>query len=254
VTDDNSDNLPPPPSQPPRALTNNARRRSWAEPRVRNWWLIAAAMFLIALFFTGSRMVTSLRDYSLMKNGVKVEALILDAEGGNVLKKLYPPENRTTFHMSYRLPDGTERHINEPLKDQRKAVGPGMKIPLYVDPKDPSRWTDRVEISWLEDTMISLLLLPTILLFLAIAFVNRMGVLKAWQNGPAMHASVVELKQSASAPRSSILRFVLGHYHDQRIFSTLIPNRRARYQPGDVVWVILPNTTPRWAILAELYE
>jgi len=28
----------------------------------------------------------------------------------------------------------------------------------------------------------------------------------------------------------------------------------SRFQPGDVVWVIIPSTTPRWAILAELYE
>jgi hypothetical protein len=215
---------------------------------------MAAAMFLVAIFFTGTRMVPSLRDYSLMKSGVRVEASIIDAQGGNTLKKLYDPDQRVAFHMTYRLPDGSYHEINEPLKDQRKAIGPGMKIPLYVDPKNPSRWTDRVEISWLEDTMIALLLLPTVLLFLFIATFNRFGVLAAWKNGHAIHASVVEMKQSASAPRSSILRFVLGHYHDQRIFSTLIPNRRAKYQPGDVVWVIIPSTTPRWAILAELYE
>src|SRR5205814_8025297 len=101
-------------------------------------------------------------------------------------------------------------------KDQRKAIGPGMKIPLYVDPNDPSHWTDRIEISWLEDTMVALLLMPTVLLFLAIAFINRMGVLKAWKTGPAIRASVVEIKHSASAPLSRILRMVLANYHDQR--------------------------------------
>lgn len=215
---------------------------------------MAVVMFLIAIGFTGMRVVRSLRDYSLMKSGARVQADIIDAQGGNTLKKLYDPDQRVAFHMTYRLPDGSFHEINEPLKDQRKAVGPGMKIPLYVDPKDPSRWTDRVEISWLEDTMVALLLLPTILLFLAISIFNRLGVLRAWKDGHAMHASVVEVKQSASAPRSRILRMVLGHYHDQRIFSTLIPARLDRYQPGDVVWVIIPSTTPRWAILAELYE
>jgi hypothetical protein len=254
VNDEVSEHPPQPPPAPPRALTPSARRRSWAEPRVRNWWLMAVAMLLVGLFFTATRLVPSLRDYSLMKSGVRVEASIIDAQGGNTLKKLYDPEQRVAFHMTYHLPDGSYHEINEPLKNQRKSLGPGMKIPLYVDPKDPSHWTDRVEISWLEDTMIALLLLPTVLLFLAIAAFNRFSVLRAWTTGHAIHASVVEMKQSASAPRSSILRFVLGHYHDQRIFSTLIPNRRAKYQPGDVVWVIIPSTTPRWAILAELYE
>ena len=62
------------------------------------------------------------------------------------------------------------------------------------------------------------------------------------------HASVVEIKQSATAPRSRILRMVLANYHDQRIFTTLIPTRLAHFQPGDLVWVIIPSTTPRWAI------
>src|SRR5215212_7946224 len=125
VTEEESEHLPPSPPTPPRAITKGALRRSWAEPRVRNSWLIASAMFLIALFFAGSRLATSFRDYSLIKNGTRVEASIIDAEGGNRLKKLYPPESRTPFHMSYRLPDGTLREITEPLKDQRKAVGPG---------------------------------------------------------------------------------------------------------------------------------
>jgi hypothetical protein len=254
MNDTDTDNLPPPPPKPPRALTKKALRRSWAEPRVRTWLVLALAMLVIALIFTVGRAARSAKDYSLMKHGVRVEAYIVDAQGGNTLKKLYDPDQRAPFHMTFNLPDGTFHEINEPLKDQRKAVGPGMKIPLYVDPKDPSKWTDRVEVSWLEDTMIGLLLLPTILLFLAIAIFNRYGVLSAWKNGPAMHASVVEIKPSPSAPMSRTLNMVLGHYHDQRIFTTLIPTRLARFQPGDVVWVIIPSTTPRWAILAELYE
>src|SRR3954471_7858394 len=119
MTEEQSEHLPPSPPAPPRAITRSPLRRSWAEPRVRNWWLIASAMLLVAIFFAGSRLATSMRDYSLFKNRNHVEATIIDAEGDNTLKKLYPPESLTTFHMSYRLPDGTYREITEPLKDQR---------------------------------------------------------------------------------------------------------------------------------------
>jgi hypothetical protein len=242
-----------PPPAVPRAITANARRRSWAEPRVRNWWLMAIAIFLVALWLVGVRVYGSQSDRWLINHGVRVEADILDVEG-NTLKKQYSPEENLRFHLSWRMPDGKIHTANERLKAQRTALGPGKKVPLYVDPNNPNHWTDRVEISWAEDTLVGMLLFPTILLMLGIAFFNRLKVLQAWKNGHAIHASVVEIKQSAAAPRSRVLRLVLANYHDQRIFTTLIPTKRARYQAGDIVWVIIPSTTPRWAILAELYE
>ncbi len=252
MNDDDANNLPPPPSAP-RAITANARRRSWAEPRVRTWWLLAIVVFLISLWFVGMRVYASQADRWLIHHGVRVEADIIDVEG-NTLKKLYEPELNLPFHMTWRMPDGKVHTVNERLKAQRQAIGPGKKVPLYVDPNNPNHWTDRVEISWAEDTLVGMLFLPIVLLLLAISIFNRFQTLAAWKNGPAMHATVVEIKQSATAPKSRILRMVLGHYHDQRIFTTLIPTRRARYQAGDVVWVVIPSTTPRWAILAELYE
>jgi len=253
LSETDTDNLPPPPPAAPRALTANARRRSWAEPRVRNWWLLAIAIFLISLWFVGQRVYGSQSDRWLIHHGVRVEADIIDVDG-NPLHKLYEPDLNLPFRMTWRMPDGKVQTVFERLKAQRQALGPGKKVPLYVDPRDPNHWTDRTEISWTEDTLVGMLLLPTILLMLAIALFNRYQILKAWQNGHPMHASVVEIKTSATAPKSRVLHMVLGHYHDQRIFTTLIPTKRARYQPGDVVWVIIPSTTPRWAILAELYE
>jgi len=253
MNDADTDNLPPPPPTAPRPITANARRRSWAEPRVRTWWLMSAATFVVALWFVGVQVYESQSDRWLINHGVRVEADILDVDG-NTLKKLYTREENLHFHLSWRMPDGKIHTVNERLKAQRQATGPGKKVPLYVDPGNPDHWTDRVEISWAEDTLVGMLFLPIVLLLLAIAIFNRWQTLAAWKNGPAMHATVVEVKQSATAPKSRILRMVLGHYHDQRIFTTLIPTRRARYSSGDVVWVVIPSTTPRWAILAELYE
>jgi hypothetical protein len=214
---------------------------------------MAATLALIALLFVVTRVWPSLRDYSLMKNGVRVEADIIDV-AGNTLQKIYEPELRYPFRLRFKLPDGRTHEVYEPLKDQRKTLGPGMKIPLYVDPKNPNRWTDRTDISWTENTLVGIILLPFILLLLAISIFNRRGVLKTWQTGPALTATVVETRQSPSAPLSRLLRMVLADSNDQRILTTLIPSREANLQPGEVVWVIAPSTRPSWAMLAKLYE
>ena len=214
---------------------------------------MSLAMLLIALWFVVLRVYASQSDRWLIHHGVRVEADILDVDG-NTLKKQYDPQENLPFRMTWRMPDGRTHTINQRLKAQKHPLGPGKKVPLYVDPNNLDHWTDRTEISWAEDTLIGIMLLPVILLLFGIAFFNRHQTLQAWRNGPSIHASVVEIKHSATAPRSRILRMVLANYHDQRIFTTLIPTRRSGYQPGDIVWVIIPSTTPRWAILAELYE
>src|SRR4051812_26474647 len=82
------DNILPAPPPAPRAVTRNARRRSWAEPRVRSWWLMALLLSFIALWFAGVRVYGSSKDYWLIKHGIRVEADVLDVDG-NPLKKLY---------------------------------------------------------------------------------------------------------------------------------------------------------------------
>jgi uncharacterized protein DUF3592 len=252
LTDISDHNLAAPPP-PPRPITKSARRRSWAEPNVRSWLLMAALLFIIGLWWVGVRVYASWKDYSLIKNGIRVDAEILDVMG-NPLHKQYSPDLNYRFHMTWRMPDGKTLTVDEPLKAQRAALGPGMKVPLYVDPKNPNHWTDRQEISWSEDTLVGICLLPIMLLLIGFAIFNRFKILQAWKNGHAIHGTIVEVKQSAAAPRSRVVRMVLSNYHDQRIFTTLVPTSRANYQQGDVVWLIIPNTTPRWAILAELYE
>src|SRR5438034_3028074 len=71
MNDTDTDNLPPPPPKPPRALTKKALRRSWAEPRVRTWLVLALAMLVIALIFTVGRAARSAKDYSLIKQDRK---------------------------------------------------------------------------------------------------------------------------------------------------------------------------------------
>src|SRR3954470_17519136 len=177
MTDDGTQHLPPPPPQPPRAITQNARRRSWAEPRVRNWWLMSLATFLIALWFVGAQVYASQADRWLIHHGVRVEADILDVDG-NPLKKQYTREENLPFHMTWRMPDGRVHTVNERLKAQSKALGPGIKVPLFVDPNNLDHWTDRTEISWTEDLLVGGMLLPIILLLLAIALLNRFQTLQ----------------------------------------------------------------------------
>jgi cell division septal protein FtsQ len=137
-------NIASTPPPPPRAMTKNARRRSWAEPRVRNWWMLAIVIFLISLWFVGVRVYGSQSDRWLIHHGVHVEADIIDVDG-NPLHKIYEPDLNLPFHMTWRMPDGKVQTVFERLKAQRQALGPGKKSLSYVDPNNPNHWTDRTK-------------------------------------------------------------------------------------------------------------
>ena len=78
-----ADNLSPPPAAP-RPITKNARRRSWAEPRVRTWWLLAIVVFLVSLWFVGMRVYASQADHMAMHRGRQVDP-IWDGQSVNAI-------------------------------------------------------------------------------------------------------------------------------------------------------------------------
>jgi hypothetical protein len=130
----------------------------------------------------------------------------------------------------------------------------GDKIPIRVDQDAPKVWTDRAQPKpWLVDFTIVLFLVPLLVVLGLIALLRRMQVLKIWRKGEAAAGVVVDLKQTAIAPLSRVVRFTLAEGSDRRVFSTLHPARGAP-GPGDVIWVVFPPRNPGRAIVASLYE
>lgn len=242
------------PADPPRPFTARARWRSWGEPRVRTWWVTGLALFLLTVYFVGVQVYGSVRDWWLVQHGLRVDADIVEAEGNPIRNKLYGPELNMRFKLSVKVPGRQPFTIYDRLKDQREPLGPGMTIALFIDPNDPSRWTDRKAISFGNDALLGVVTIPVILAMIVVASILRLRVLRVWRDGQAMAAIVMKTSHSALAPLSWSVLLARRDSRDKRVFSTIIPGRAGELAPGDVVWVVAPPHRPERAIVAGLYQ
>jgi hypothetical protein len=221
---------------------------------VRLWWILALFLLAVTGYLVGGQLIGAWRDRWLLQHGLHVNAEILEVDGLAVKNKLYGPELNLPFKMRVVLPDGREQIITDRLKAQKEALGPPMKIQLYVDPANPSHWTDRQKTTWSEDALVAVLLVPIGTAFLIAAVVQRVRVLRVWKMCPSIAAVVVETRQTAAAPLSRQVRFVLRDSKDHRVFSTTIPTRSGIPQPGDLLWLVAPANHPERALVAGLYQ
>ena len=251
-SEDSGSGLSTMPGPPPRPITARGRRRSWGEARVRAWWMAGGVMLLLAMVYSAQRAIGLWRDVDLVRRGVRVEALLLEADGDPSKNKVHLPEQRAVFKLRFVAPDGSTHTIVDRLRAQRRAMAVGESIPLFVDPADPGRWTDRQRIAWGEEMLVGLGLAAAGMAMLAVAAVKRIGILKTWRNGEVIAVIVVERRIAALAPRSWSMRFVIQDTRDKRIYSTLVP-ARFNICPGERVWMVaLPGRADR-AIAGGLY-
>jgi hypothetical protein len=245
--------LSQPPAAAPRPLTARVRRRSWIEPRVRAWWMLALVLMVIAGYFVAMQFARSAQDRRLINSGVRVDARVLEANQNPLPHKTYPPEERAIFKLSYQLPGREPVQIISRLKDQRRPVMTGSTLPLYVDPANPAGWTDRTEVSVVHDALVGIMLLPLAAVMLMVAVIRRMGVLRVWRTGQALQGVVVETGQTATAPLSRVVRFALSDSSDNRVFCALVPARLGALQRGDAIWLIAPSGRPQQALVVAAY-
>jgi hypothetical protein len=84
-------------------------------------------------------------------------------------------------------------------------------------------------------------------------FVGR-KILRVWENGVPIEGTVVDLRHSAWAPMSRLVRYTLAGSRDRRIFSALAPKPDAPAR-GEPIQLLMPSdgaTKP--TILARLYQ
>jgi hypothetical protein len=248
------ENINPRPADPPRPVTSHVRRRSWIEPRVRIWLSGALIVLVITILLVGQRIRASWGDRQLINHGTKVEAEIIEARGDKVKNKLHTPDENVPFKMDFQLPNGHHHSIYSQLKAQKKDLAVGMTIPLFINPANLNEWTDRTEVSWVEDTLAAFILLPAVFGLVLIGLLRRLQVLKTWRNGEAMEAVVVDTRQTAAAPLSRVVKFVARDAGNKQICSVVIPTRIAVLEPDDTFWIIAPSKRPQRALVARLYE
>jgi hypothetical protein len=242
-------------STPPRPVTPQGSRRAWGDLRVRFWWLCAIALAIVTLIIAASRIAANIRERDLIQNGVKVTATVVGMDGSTRVGWTQPRSDSHDVRLRAKMPDGQSLTLSGNLPSGAGVLKIGGEIEIKIDPNQPSRWTDRTEAhSWAADLVIPLSLLPIILLLLAIALLRRSQVLRIWRNGDLVQGIVHDLRHSAMAPRSRLVRFTIPDLANSRIFSTLIPTSLGIPHEGDTIPIVAMPETPERSVAAQLYE
>lgn len=229
-------NLPP----PPRPVTPRVRRRAWAEPHVRFWWLTALVLLATGAYLGTAGLVAWRRTVRLIESGTPVRATVVLANGEPVKGKNQPPDS--VVRLDFTL-DGKPWVVNGRLEGRRPGqfIQVGSTIPIRVDPSDPGRWTARETPPPLGLEMLGgLMALGLGVLLLMPALAARAGVLRTWRGGEAAEAVALSQQRSPLAPNATALRCSAVDRDDARVFTVYVPGRvpAGADQP---VWVILPT-------------
>src|SRR5688500_12476280 len=239
---------------PPRAITPRVRRRAWGDSHVRFWWLSALAVALVIGYFTVHRAREALRDRDLIQNGVPVKTTIKTAGEKYIAGQ---SEMRNSFKqvtLVGQMPDGQEREFRGEVPPAPGYLVIGSPLEIRVARDDPSEWTAQLEpLPWSRELAMSLLFLPAIALLLIVAWLMRRRVLRVWERGVAADAVIKEVKHSAYAPRSRVLRFSLLGGDDRRIFTTLCPPGVAVPAVGEQIQLLMLPSQPNRSICTRPY-
>jgi hypothetical protein len=229
-------------SSSPRVAGMAARRQSWRELPVRVWMLITAVVLVVVLVVGARNVSEAFTDRHLVNNGIATEATIDLIYGAS---KMVDRSVQRDLNISYLVPGESERRIVEHAKltpvyaagmpgeaerpkgalltPQMKFMNPGDRIPIRLDPKNPRRWTDRVNpASWLQTLAVPLLLLPIVFVLGLLVAVQRRATLRIFERGVAARANVVEATKSALTPGQHVLKLsIVGG--DGRVFTATWP-------------------------------
>jgi hypothetical protein len=253
--------LPPNLSLPatPRPVNRHVARRSWAEPKVRFWWMSAVVVVLVAIFVAWGQAGAELKHRHLINHGVMVKATAVEVAG--VTKHQNPNfsvmrDQQVPVKFNAILPDGKISEFGgylEPAAEGRVRVD--QVLDILVDPNDPNNWSEDVEAkSWFHALSIPLfMMLPLAVIAMAIAELRRRQVLAVWRDGLRMPGVVVDVRHSAAAPRSRIVHFTIAEGRDRRIIKTFFPASAGIPRKGDPLTLIVPMEHAQDSLVAELY-
>lgn len=186
-----------------------------------------------------SAVASGLRDRQLLSEGVLVDARIESISGG-----MYKRDRSTQIEadFSFLLPGETERRTLSKQKleprPEAKPISRGDTLPIRVDPKNPSKWTDRVTpASWLVVLAVPLLLTPPAIVLALITATVRKRMLSLYTDGVRQTATIDEAHRSPLIPGQKMVKLSVGG----KTLTAAYPDRLGPIAPGDAVEVIVDD-------------
>ena len=245
-------------SSPNRPVTPKALRRSWREPQVSVWWLITLGLIVVVAWIVVEQLSVARRGQYRVDHWTRIAAAKIDkiADTTRSTYRVSPDQlSVMPVKMSYVDAAGTAHQLEGQLTAQTEPVNPGQHIPILVDPANPEKWTDRVlPVPLIEEMMAAILFLPLILIFACITLWQRSRILKLWRNGTLREAIVVDRANSATSPRSAIVRCKVESNREQRLLRVAVPRSAARLESGDTISLVTTDGDSSRAIAVMLYE
>ena len=234
------------PPDPPRPLTPLAARRAWAEPTVRPWWLMAAAVLLAVAAYAVGRGVVRSGENRLITAGTPVVTKVLGTPDHTVPGQAVKVGETVTLAFDWH---GQPRTVVGTLAHDATVAGP---MAIRVDPADPTVWTDATEPTPLARSLVvGLVVLPVVPLLLLVAVWRRAGVARTYTLGRLADAVVADRRQTPVAPLSFAVRCSLREGGDRRLRTVYVPRAGRSLAKGDVIAVLVP--TGRGRIVSALW-
>ena len=210
-------------------------------------------MGVIASYYAVSRYYLWSVERDLITKGERVEAEVMgwDPNVDALPNRLVQPDAEVDLRYTHR---GQTYRTHGALAGRKEPILTRTKIPVIIDPADPTRWTALLEPPPLPHQLLpAMILIPFVVVPLVVAFLNRGRVLRIYRDGEALPARVVRVGKSAAAPGSRLIRCALHAPGDARLIKTVLPARKTP-APGEPLWLIAPPNRPQQALPAALFE
>jgi hypothetical protein len=241
--------------QIPRPTNARARRRSWAELPVRIWLILTVTIAAVTIWFTVTRVLASLDDRWLIEHGTPVVARFKIVNGDPVAGHQFARKEPLPCVITIPV-NGVAKDFEIRLEPKENAFAKvGAELPIRIDPDNPQRWTERTQANpWVNELRMVWLLAPLAALLLLVTVWKRYGVLRVWRDQPLAGGVVVDVRHTAVAPLSRLVRFNFSESDDRRVHAALMPTRAGIPEKGQAIWLVCPPDKPSRAIVAELYR
>jgi hypothetical protein len=225
------------------------RRRSWAEPSVRFWWIASLVLLAIGIWFLSTQIIAFHREQWLIANGTIVNATIANANGDSRVGAKFPPGTVCTLKFDV---GGEAFSVSGALET---FITNGQTVPLRVNPNDPMEWTYRTQPDPLNSRLIAGAVIAAAVAAAAVtSLLLRRRVLHIWRDSAAIAYTVVDTRHSALAPLSHAVRCTMLTGRNTRLLTVYLPGKLPQPSGGEVLWLLHPPSKPTAAIAVKAYE